>query len=169
MKTMLSYFLGPRQETTRTAFCNYLVSKVEALEERYFQRFRYVAVKLLSGIQSRAEERTHQSLPPLQPTLSRSSSTTSINVPQTFQQPQQVASAGREYIITISETQMPASQVIQPRRQQQPRGQPTSFLLVDDQQARPSRPLTFTLSPTKHFKPSVASATGKESSHIRTL
>ena len=47
-----------RQETTRTAFCNYLVSWVEALQEREFQMFKNEALKLLSGIQSRAEERT---------------------------------------------------------------------------------------------------------------
>ena len=49
MKTMLS-FLGPRQETTRTAFCNYLASGVEALEDKDFQTFRNEAVKLLSSI-----------------------------------------------------------------------------------------------------------------------
>ena len=52
---------------------------------------------------------------------------------------------------------MPASQVIQPTQQsqvatrgqqQQPRGQPTTLLVVDNQQAEPSRPLTFTLTPT---------------------
>ena len=47
MKTMLSSFLGPRQGTKRTAFCNYLVSKVEAFEEREFQMFINKAKKLL--------------------------------------------------------------------------------------------------------------------------
>ena len=56
METMLSSFLRPRQKTTRTAFCNYLAREVEALEERGFQTFRNEAVKLLSGIQSRAEK-----------------------------------------------------------------------------------------------------------------
>ena len=70
---------------------------------------------------------------------------------------------------------MPSSQVIQPTQQsqvatkgqqQQSRGQPTSFLVIDNQQAGPSRPLRFTLMPMKHFNlPSVASATGKESQH----
>ena len=51
-------------------------------------------------------------------------------------------------------------------QQQQSRGQPTSFIVVDDQQAGPSRPLTFTLTLKKHFNPlSVASATGEESQH----
>ena len=108
MKTMLSSFLGPRQETTRTAFCNYLASEVEALEERDFQIFRNEAVKLLSGIQCRPEERTHQ---PQQPSLFRSFSATSTYVPLTFQQLQQPAPAGQEYILTIPETQMPASLV----------------------------------------------------------
>ena len=51
------------------------------------------------------------------------------------------AVSAREYILTIPETQMLASQVIQPvqqskvvsRGQQQPRGQQTSYLDVDDQ------------------------------------
>ena len=69
---------------------------------------------------------------------------------------------------------MPASQVIQPaqqsqmtskEQQQQSRGKPTSFLVIDDQQeAGLSRPLTFTLTLAKYFNPpSVASATGAES------
>ena len=49
-------FLGSRQETFRTDFCNHQTSEVEALEERDFQMFRNEAVKLLSGIYSRAEE-----------------------------------------------------------------------------------------------------------------
>ena len=61
MKTILSSTLGKRQETSKTAFCSYLVSVVEGLEEIDFQTFRNEAVKLLSGIQSRAEERTGQS------------------------------------------------------------------------------------------------------------
>ena len=51
-------------------------------------------------------------------------------------------------------------------QQQQSRGQLTSFLVIDDQQAGPLRPLTVTLMPSKHFNPpSVASATGEESQH----
>ena len=50
-------------------------------------------------------------------------------------------------------------------QQQQYRGQPTSFLVVDDQQVGPSQLLTFALMPLKHFNPPVASATGKESQH----
>ena len=95
-------------------------------------------------------------------------------MPQTFLQPQQPAPAAREYILTIPETQMPSSQVVQPAQQsqvaskgqQQSRVQQTSFLVIDDQQAGPSQPLTFTLMPVKPFNsPSIASATGEESQH----
>ena len=96
-------------------------------------------------------------------------------MPQTFQLPQQPAADEREYILTISEPQMLSSQVIQPAQQskvatkgqqQQSIGQPTSFLVTDDQKAGPSRPLTFTLTPTNHFNPpSVASTTDKEGQH----
>ena len=55
MKTMLSYFLGPRQETIRTAFCNYLASEAGVLEDREFQTFRNEAVKIL--VASRARQR----------------------------------------------------------------------------------------------------------------
>ena len=70
---------------------------------------------------------------------------------------------------------MAVSQVIQPAQQnqvatkgqqQQFRGQPTFFLINDNQHAAPSRPCTFTLTPMKHFNPSsVASTTGQESQH----
>ena len=114
MKTMLTFLTGTRHETTRTAFCNYLASEVQNLEEREFQAFKNEAVKLLSGIQSSTEERNHQ---PQQPTLSRSPNTTSTYVPQSYQ-PQPAATA-REYILSIPETQLPASQVIQPAQHTQ--------------------------------------------------
>ena len=62
MRTMLSSFLGQKQETTRTAFCNNLVLEVEGLEDKDFQTFRNEAVnfKLLSSILSRTEERGRQ-------------------------------------------------------------------------------------------------------------
>ena len=141
MRTMLLSFFGPIQETTETAFCNYLASEMEGLDDKVFQTFRNKAVKLLSSIRSRAVERSHQPQQPHQQTLYRSSIATSTFVPQTFQQLQQPTPAARVYIVTIPETQMPASQVIQPTQQnrvvtkgqqQQPRGQPTSFLVVDD-------------------------------------
>ena len=81
-------------------------------------------------------------------------------MPQIFQQPQQPTPATTEYISVIPETQMPASQVIQPaqqnkvamkgHQQQQTRGQPTSFLVADNLQAGPSRPITITLTLAKH-------------------
>ena len=107
--------------------------------------------------------------------LSRSSSATSTFVPQIFQQLQQPATSARKYIFTIPDTQVLSSQVIQPTQQsqvaskgqqQQSRGQPTSFVVIDNQQAGPSRPFTFTLTRMNHFSPpSVASAIGKESKH----
>ena len=46
------------------------------------------------------------------------------------------------------------------------RGLLISFLIIDNKQAEPSRPFTFTLTQTKHFYPlSDASATGKETQH----
>ena len=96
MRSMVSLFLGQKQETTtHTVFCNYLGSEVEGLEDRDFQTFRNEAVKLLSNIQSKAEEHGRQ---PQHQTLSRSSSTASTFVTHTFQQPQQQAPAAREYI-----------------------------------------------------------------------
>ena len=47
MRTMLSSFLGPKQETICTAFCNYLTLEVEGLEEKDFQTFIKGAVKFL--------------------------------------------------------------------------------------------------------------------------
>ena len=108
-KTMLSSFIGPRQETTRTEFCNYLASQVEALEDIDFQTFRNESVKLLA---SRAGHRkgvvstsNHSNLH-----FYRSSSATSTFVLQTFGK--QPAPATREYIFTVPETQMPTCQVI---------------------------------------------------------
>ena len=83
------------------------------------QTFRNKAVKLLSKIHSKAEDRGCQLQQPQQQTLLRSSSATSVFVPQTFQQPQQPALAAREYILTIPETQVPSSQVIQLAQQSQ--------------------------------------------------
>ena len=58
------------------------------------------------------------------------------------------------------------SQVLTKGQQQQSRRQPNSFLVVDDQQDGPSRPLTFTLTQARQFNPpSFASATGEVSQH----
>ena len=173
MRTLLSSFLGPKQETIRTAFCNSLASEVEALENRDFQTFRNESVELLISIQSRGEERNCQ---PQQP--QHKYRATSAFVPQTFQQPQQ-PSVHRESILTIPENQITASQCIQPIQQsqvatkgqlQQSRGQPTSFLVVDDHQVAPSRSFTFALTPMKQFNPqSVTSVTSKKSTKISGL
>ena len=49
-------------------------------------------------------------------------------------------------------------------QQQQSRGQSISFVVADNQQAEPSRPLTFTLTPMNQFNPlSVVSAPDAES------
>ena len=42
MRTMLSSFLGQKQETTHTAFSNYVVSEVEELHEKDFQSFSLI-------------------------------------------------------------------------------------------------------------------------------
>ena len=49
MITMVSSFLWPKQETTRTAFCNYLASEVEALKDKDFQTLRNEAVNFLTA------------------------------------------------------------------------------------------------------------------------
>ena len=61
MKTMLTSFLVPRQESTRIALYNHLAFETENLEERDFQTFINKAVTLLRGVQSRIEERNRQS------------------------------------------------------------------------------------------------------------
>ena len=82
-----------------------------------FKTFRNEAVKLLVKLEvasrARVNERRCQVQQPQQQTLFSGSSATSTFVPQRFQQPQQPASAPREYILTIPETQIPASQLSQ--------------------------------------------------------
>ena len=70
MRSMLSSFLRQKQETTHTTFCNYLVLEVEGFEEEHSQTYINEAVKLLSNIQSKAEEHGHQPQQPQQQTLS---------------------------------------------------------------------------------------------------
>ena len=84
LHTCCHLFFVPRQETTTTAFCNYLASEVEVLEDICFQTFRNEAAKRLRVILSRAEEGTNQLQQPQQPVRSRSPSVTSIYMPQTF-------------------------------------------------------------------------------------
>ena len=102
-----------------------------------------------------------------------------------FQLPQAtLATAGREYILTILDTQPVSVPVVQPTQTattqpatviakvQQPQGpasvsaQPTSYLVVHDQQPGTSRQLMFTFSPTKTVNPpSVAASQQEESQH----
>ena len=101
-------------------------------------------MKRLSGIQSRAEERVCQLQ---QSTVSRSLSTTSRYVPLSYQQLLVAVAVAKEYKLTIPETQMPASQAMQPaqqskvgpRIQQQPRGPQASELVFNEQQPGTSR------------------------------
>ena len=108
MKTMLSSFLGPRQDTITAAFCNYLASEVDALEERDFQTLRNQAVKLLSTIHSRAKEMRCQPRQSQQQTLSGKTSNATF-LPQTFEQSRQPAPAAKDCILIIPVTQMPES------------------------------------------------------------
>ena len=84
--TMLISFGGPSQESTRTAFCKYLATGVENLDERDFQTFSQETIKLLRGTHGNA----HQPRPSL---FSRTVSNALLTyVPQTLftqQQPQQ--------------------------------------------------------------------------------
>ena len=112
MRNMLSSFVMQKQEKTFTAFCNYLVSEMEGLEEKDFQTFRSDTVKLLSSIQSKAEECCRQPQQPEQWTLLGSSSATSTSVPQIFQPLQEPALPPRKYILIISNIKIPASQAI---------------------------------------------------------
>ena len=61
-----------------------MYSKLEGLEEKYFETFRNMAVKVLGNMQSRTEESGGQAKQPQQHTLSQSSSETSTFVSQTI-------------------------------------------------------------------------------------
>ena len=146
-----STFLGARQDPTpspRQSFCNYLHSETEHLEERDFLTFRNDTVKLLSEIQYKAEERKRQ--------VTTSQEVTTYQLPEASQ-----STAGREYVLTIPETQPVSIPVVQPQQTttgqpvtviakvQQPSGassssaQPTSYVVVDDQQPGTSRQIIF--------------------------
>ena len=164
MWSMISTFLGARQDPTpspRQSFCNYLHSEIEHLEERDFLTFRNDTVKLLSEIQYKAEERKRQ--------VTKSQEVTTCQLPEASQ-----ATAAREYILTIPETQPVSIPVVQPTQtatgepvtvivkvQQPPRpssasAQPTSYVVVDDQQPGTSRHMIFN-------PPSVAASQQEES------
>ena len=163
---MISTFLGARQDPTpspRQSLCNYLHSEIEHLEERDFLTFRNETVKLLSEIQYKAEERKGQ--------VTKRQEVTTYQLPEESQD-----TAGHEYILTIPETQPVSIPVVQPTQTatgepvtvivkvQQPSrpssasAQPTSYVVVDDQQPGTSRQMIFN-------PPSVAPSQQEESQH----
>ena len=158
---MISTFLGARQDPTpssRQSFCNYLHSEIEHLEERDFLTFRNETLKLL-----RTEEHKRQ--------VTTSQEVTTYQLPEASQ-----STAGREYVLTIPETQPVSIPVVQPQQTttgqpvtviakvQQPSGppslsaQPTSYVVVDDQQPGTSGQMIFN-------PPSVAPSQQEESQH----
>ena len=126
----------------------YLHSEIEHLEERDFLTFRNKTVKLLSEIQYKAEECKRQ--------VTTSQEVTTYQNPEASQ-----STAGREYVLTIPETQPVSIPIVQPQQTktgkpvtviakvQQPSGppsssaQPTSYVVVDDQQPGTSRQMIF--------------------------
>ena len=158
---MISTFLGARQDPTpspRQSFCNYLHSEIEHLEERDFLTFRNETVTILSEIQYKAEERKRQ--------VTKSQEVTTYQLPEASQ-----STVGREYVLTILETipfqlcslnRLPQDSLI--TKIQQPSGppsssaQPTSYVVVDDQQPGTSRQMIFN-------PPSVAPSQQEESQH----
>ena len=151
MRSLISTFLGARQDTTpspRQSFCNYLHSEIEHLEERDFLTFINDTVRLLSEIQYKAEERKRQ--------VTTSQQVTTLQLSEATQ-----ATAGREYILTIPDSQPVSITVVQPTqiattqpttvipKVQQPSRpssvseQPTSYVVMDDQQSGTSRHMIF--------------------------
>ena len=165
MRLMISTFLSAHQDPTpspRQSFCNCLCSEIEHLEERDFFTFRNETVELLSEIQYKAEERKRQ--------VTTSQQVTTFQLPEATQ-----ATAGREYILSIPDTQPVSIPVVQPTqiattqpatviaKVQQPSkpsasAQPTSYVVVDDQQPGTSRQIIFN-------PPSVAASQQEESQH----
>ena len=117
-------------------------------------------MKLLSEIQYKAEEHKRQ--------VTKSQEVTTYQLPEASQ-----ATEGHEYILTIPETQPVSIPVVQPTQtatgelvtviakvQQPPRpssvsAQPTSYVVVDDQQPGTSRQMLFnppSLAPTQQEK-----------------
>ena len=166
MRSTISTFLGARQDpapSPRQSFCNYLHSEIENLEERELLTFRNETVNLLSEIQYKAKECKRQ--------VTKSQEVTTYQLPEASQ-----ATAEREYILTIPETQPVSIPVVQPTQtatgepvtviaklQQLPRpssasAQPISYIVVDDQQPGTSRQMLFN-------PPSVAPSQQEESQH----
>ena len=104
MRSMISTFLGACQDPTpspRQSFYNYLHSEIKNLEERDFLTFRNEIVKLLIEIQYKAKERKRQ--------VTKSQEVTTYQLPEASQ-----VTAGREYILTIPDTQPVSIPVVQP-------------------------------------------------------
>ena len=140
------------------SFCNYLYSKIEHLTEQDLLTFRNEAVKLLIGTQYKAKKCKRH--------------VTTTQEVTTFQLPDAShATTGREYNLTILDTQQVSTPAVQPTQIVAPQppmmiaevppqwsasasSQPAYFILVHDQQRGPSRQLLLALSPTKTFNPS---------------
>ena len=138
-------------------------ASIFTLEERDFLTFRNETVKLLSEIQYKAKELKRQ--------VTKNQEVTTYQLPEASQ-----ATTGCEYILTIPETQPVSIPVVQPTQtatgepvtviakvQQPPRpssasAQPTSYIVVDDQQPGTSRQMLFN-------PPSVAPSQQEESQH----
>ena len=146
MRSMISTFLGACQDpaqSPRQFFCNYFHSEIEHLEERDFLTFRNGTVKLLSEVQYKAEECKRQ--------VTKSQQINTYQHPEASQ-----STAGWKDILTIPETQ-PVSVPVEPQltTRGQPvtaiekagpssaSAQPTSCLVVDDQQPVTSRQVIF--------------------------
>ena len=104
MRSMISTYLGACKDPTpspQQLFCNYLHSNIEHLEESDFLTFRNDAVKLVSEIQSKAEEHKRK--------VTTSQQATTFQLPEATQ-----GRTGRKYILTISETQTISIPIVQP-------------------------------------------------------
>ena len=91
---------GPHSKS-KTVILQLSPLEIEHLEERDFLTFRNETVKLLSEIQYKAEEHKKQ--------VTTSQEVTTFQLPKARQ-----ATAGREYILTIPETQAVSIPVVQP-------------------------------------------------------
>ena len=126
MRSLVSTFLSAHQDPTpspRQSFCNYLHSEIEHLEKGDFLTFRNDTVKLLSEIQYKAKERKRQ--------VTTSQQVTTFQLPEATQ-----ATAGREYTLTIPETQAVSISVVQPT--QIATTQPATVIAKVQRPSRPS-------------------------------
>ena len=116
MRSMISTFLGA---------CHYPTPKSSTVVLQLFPLF-----KLLSEIQYKAEERKRQ--------VTTSQEVTTYQLPEASQ-----STAGREYVLTIPETQPVSIPVVQP--QQTTTGQPVTVIVKVQQ---PSGPSSLSAQPT---------------------